>query len=106
MVASGFSRTSETCMQRTLRLIVCLAALAVAGVASAQEDISSAKLRISWEDFKKQYDKNEVVVIDVRSAEAFELGHIPGSRSIPLDKVEQHVEELKAVTKPVVAYCA
>ena len=91
---------------KSLFSVFAVTLLLVGGAAAQQEDTSSAQLRISWEDFKKQYDKNEVVVIDVRSVEAYELGHVPGSRSIPLDKVEQHVDELKALKKPIVLYCA
>ena len=92
---------------KTLVSVFAVTLLLLVGVAAAsQEDTSPAKLRISWDDFKKQYDKNEVVVVDVRSAEAYELGHIPGSRSIPLERVEQSVEELKSLKKPVVVYCA
>ena len=80
--------------------------LIVTGASAFQEDISSPKLRISWEEFKKLYDKNEAVVIDVRAADAYEAGHIPSSRSIPLDQVGQRVDELKALKKPIVTYCA
>ena len=85
---------------------VLAATLLLVGGAAAEQEISSAQLRISWDDFKTQYDKNEVVVVDVRGVEAYELGHVPGSRSIPLDQVEQRVDELKALKKPVVLYCA
>ena len=79
----------------------------MAGAASAQtEDTSSPALRIAWDEFKTLYDKNEAVVVDVRGADAYEAGHVPGSRSIPLDQVEQHVEELKKLKKPIVLYCA
>ena len=83
-----------------------LLALVTGVTASQTEDISSPKLRIAWEEFKKLHDKNDVVVVDVRGADAFEQGHIPNSRSVPLDQVGQRVEELKKLKKPVVTYCA
>ena len=93
------------------RLLVLAAALALAAGAarplSAQaEDPSTAKVRISWDDFKKLYDEKNVVVVDVRGNEAYAVGHIPGARSIPLPEVERHAEELKKLTSPIVLYCA
>jgi rhodanese-related sulfurtransferase len=88
-------------------LAVCSLLLTMSGAAAHQaEDTSSPKLRIAWDDFKKLYDTNEVVVVDVRSTEAYEQGHIPASRSIPLERVDQHVDELKSLKQPIVVYCA
>ena len=93
-------------MKRTVGAIACLLSLAVSGSAFQNEDISSPTLRISWDEFKTLHDKQETVVIDVRPAEAYELGHIPGARSIPLDQIAQRTEELKTIKKPIVLYCA
>lgn len=72
--------------------------------AGAQE--GAADLRIDWATFKKAYDENSVVVVDVRSADAFEAGHIPRAMSVPLDEVEQRAAELRKLGKPIVLYCA
>ena len=95
-------------MRKPLGILTCAVLLMLAASpASAQnEDISSPKLRIGWDEFKKLYDTKETVVVDVRGADAVEQGHIPGSRSIPLADVERHAEELKKLKKPVVLYCA
>jgi 3-mercaptopyruvate sulfurtransferase SseA len=71
-----------------------------------EEDTSSPALRIGWAEFKKQYDRRELVVIDVRPAASFEMGHIPGARSIPLEEVEKRAAALKKEKKPIVLYCA
>ena len=76
-----------------------------AGLAQEQE-LNSPKLRIEWGEFKKLYDAKKIEVIDVRGAEAFELGHIPGARSVPLQEVERRAEALKKLKKPIVTYCA
>jgi rhodanese-related sulfurtransferase len=73
---------------------------------SQEVDVSSPKLRIGWEEFKKLYDAKKVVVVDVRDKGAFEAGHIPDSRSVPLDEVERRAAELKKLKKPIVTYCA
>ena len=65
-----------------------------------------AELRIDWAKFKKAYDAESVAVVDVRSADAFEAGHIPRAMSVPLDDVERRAGELKKLGKPVVLYCS
>lgn len=46
----------------------------------------------------------EVVVIDVRPRLEFDAAHLPFARSMPLDELEQRLEEL-ASGKEIVAYC-
>ncbi|MDT8321772.1 MAG: metalloregulator ArsR/SmtB family transcription factor [Xanthomonadales bacterium] len=45
-----------------------------------------------------------VTVIDVRPAEEYRDGHLPGAVSIPLDELEKHLRELDR-DKEVIAYC-
>jgi 3-mercaptopyruvate sulfurtransferase SseA len=95
-------------MKRLLLLMLGLAVASTAGqpARAQEEDHASPKLRIAWEEFKKLYDDGKVVVVDVRGADAYGAGHIPGSRSIPLPDVERHAPELKKLAQPVVLYCA
>ena len=100
-------------LMQTLRIIVRRSVLPLFAVllfshggAAQTEDISSPKLRVSWTEFKKLYDAGKVEVVDVRGNEAFEAGHIPGARSIPLDEVEKRVDVLKKAAKPIIVYCA
>ncbi|MHB1486514.1 MAG: ArsR/SmtB family transcription factor [Acidimicrobiales bacterium] len=46
----------------------------------------------------------EVVVLDVRPAEEYEAGHIPGAVSLPLERLEAHLDEFDPAIE-VVAYC-
>lgn len=46
----------------------------------------------------------EVTVLDVRPAEEFAAGHLPGAINIPLSELEQRLGELDA-GREVVAYC-
>lgn len=43
-------------------------------------------------------------LVDVRAAEEFVSGHIPGSANIPLQEISQRLSEIPK-TKPVVVYC-
>ena len=95
--------------KRILRVItIALLALGAltAGVRAQEDPLASAKLRIEWADFKKQYDAKKIVVIDVRDAGSYEAGHIPGALTVPLDQVEARLGELKKLKKPIVLYCA
>lgn len=49
-------------------------------------------------------DGADVRVIDVRSPEAFERGHVPGSVNIPLSDLSARVEELEGAER-VVTVC-
>jgi rhodanese-related sulfurtransferase/DNA-binding transcriptional ArsR family regulator len=47
---------------------------------------------------------DDVVVLDVRPADEYESGHIPGALSIPVGELERRLSELPP-SKEVVAYC-
>lgn len=46
----------------------------------------------------------EVVVIDVRPGDEYEVGHLPFARSMPLPEIETRLAELPK-NKPIIAYC-
>jgi rhodanese-related sulfurtransferase len=48
--------------------------------------------------------RRDVVLIDVRPEEEFAAGHIEGARSIPLEELEQQLDDLPAHNE-IVAYC-
>ena len=48
--------------------------------------------------------KGLVAVLDVRPAEEFAAGHVPGALNIPLDQLEKRMRELPK-RKEIVAYC-
>lgn len=63
--------------------------------------------RIPMADFKKLYASGDVVVVDVRSHEAYLGGHIPGALSIPEGTINEAVaEKLKKMGKPIATYCS
>jgi len=71
-----------------------------------QLTVGSPELRIGIDEFRKLYEKQEVLVLDVRAAEAYRNGHIPGALSIPLDAVEGKIAELRNAGRPIVTYCS
>jgi rhodanese-related sulfurtransferase len=69
--------------------------------------------RISQADFKKLIAARNVVIVDTRVADVFDLGHIPGALLLPLEgamtwpeEYEKTVAKLIATKRPVVTYCA
>jgi Rhodanese-like domain len=95
-------------MKRLVLMVVPLLAFAVAAARAQSDDevLSSPKLRITWDEFKKKYDGGKVIVVDVRDAGSFAAGHIPKALSVPLPEIERRAPELKKLKKPVVLYCA
>ncbi|PID69384.1 MAG: sulfurtransferase [Flavobacteriales bacterium] len=53
----------------------------------------------------QEYIDNGAVVIDVRTVAEFNDGHVPGSKNIVLDTIENHIEEIKNLNKPIVTCC-
>lgn len=45
------------------------------------------------------------IIIDVRSRNEYQAGHIQGSRNIPLDKIGNEAKRIKELHKPVVTVC-
>jgi rhodanese-related sulfurtransferase len=49
---------------------------------------------VSTEESKELIDNNEVVVIDVRTPDEFQGGHIPNATLIPVQELENRLNEL------------
>lgn len=45
------------------------------------------------------------VLLDVRNADEFRQGHIPGSVNVPVDCIEKAADVIAAKDTPVYAYC-
>lgn len=53
--------------------------------------------KITMNDLKERLGKiaSDELILDVRSPEEYQQGHVPGSRNIPHDQVSQHADQLK-----------
>ncbi|MBC3847492.1 rhodanese-like domain-containing protein [Winogradskyella echinorum] len=54
----------------------------------------------------EMYLKNEAVILDVRTQREWDAGHIKNSIHIPLSELNNRVEEVKQLNKPIIACCA
>lgn len=55
-------------------------------------------------ELEERRAEEEITVLDVRPSEEYGAGHIPGARSIPIEELEERVDELPE-SQEVVAYC-
>jgi rhodanese-related sulfurtransferase/DNA-binding transcriptional ArsR family regulator len=93
-----------------LRFIHAMRALAEARLAEVGE-ITNAYLktrgaleRVSGKELMQRVRNGEVTVLDVRPAEEYRAGHIPGARSVPVSELRRRLAELPK-NREIVAYC-
>jgi rhodanese-related sulfurtransferase len=67
---------------------------------------NSPDLRLSYEDFRKLYDRGEVLVLDIRGEASYRAGHITGAEWLSLDDVEARLPDLKKEKRAIVSYCS
>lgn len=60
--------------------------------------------QINMDQLVERMKEGKTVLIDVRPKEEYDLLHIPGANSIPLDKLEENLADLPP-DKEIVAYC-
>lgn len=53
----------------------------------------------------KEYLKNDAIILDVRTQEEWNEGHIDGSKHIVLNLVPVKIDEIKSWKKPIIAVC-
>jgi SAM-dependent methyltransferase len=77
----------------------------VADATVSEAALASPELRISQEEFAALVGAHAVLILDVRGADAYEAGHIPGARLVPLRDLADHLDWLLSETRRIVAYC-
>ena len=50
-------------------------------------------------------EDGEVRVLDVRPEQEYEAGHIPGAVSMPVDQLEERLQEVGPDEEPIIVYC-
>jgi rhodanese-related sulfurtransferase len=87
---------------------VLAAVMLLAAPVAAQEPDPATAPRIPMAEFKALVDAHGVLIVDVRDAQSFAAGHVPGARSLPLAVILEpaNVAALKAASTPIVLYCA
>jgi 3-mercaptopyruvate sulfurtransferase SseA len=71
---------------------------------TSQEETYSEISRVSPDDAKSALDGGTAVIVDVRSAEAYEASHISGAINIPSAELETRFGELDK-KQWIITYC-
>lgn len=84
----------------TLRFFATAILLLVAIAVQASDTVSAETLA------KQIQEQTAPFILDVRSEQEFNAGHVPGAVNIPHTKIRQFVQQIMAQQKqPVVVYC-
>jgi rhodanese-related sulfurtransferase/DNA-binding transcriptional ArsR family regulator len=59
---------------------------------------------VTFKELRRLMRDDDVTVVDVRPAEEFEAGHIPGALSVPVPELKRRLRELPK-SREVIAYC-
>jgi len=59
---------------------------------------------LSLDELKRKMEDGSVMLLDVRPAEEFEAGHIPGAISVPIEELDQYLQGLPQNVQ-IAAYC-
>lgn len=60
---------------------------------------------INFEQAKEIIDNEQVIILDVRTDEEFVTGHIIGAINIPIDELEERLDELQNKYYKILVYC-
>jgi rhodanese-related sulfurtransferase len=87
-------------------LIISLASI-MAGCGASEDNQNNGYMRITAEEAKQIMDtEDNYVILDVRTQEEFDEGHIPGAILIPDYEIEDRAEaELKDKEQTILVYC-
>ena len=81
--------------------------MALPAVASAKAGQAIRNVpRISIDELKALMAKNAVLVIDVRDADSYAKGRIPGAVNVDYTLIFQQAGRFKGETRTIVTYCA
>jgi 3-mercaptopyruvate sulfurtransferase SseA len=61
--------------------------------------------RITTDELATMMKEGKVYLVDVRTQDSFDMGHIPGARLIPSTEIHNHINELPR-DKTIVTYCS
>ena len=61
--------------------------------------------RITTDELETMLKEGKAYLVDVRTQDSYDLGHIPGARLIPAGEIQNHINELPR-DKTIVTYCS
>jgi rhodanese-related sulfurtransferase len=91
-------------MKRATSFFALLAVVGAGGILAAQAVRNVP--RISIDELKVLMAKRQALLVDVRNAQEFADGHIPGAINIPYGQASAQEEALRTEQRTIVIYCA
>lgn len=76
-----------------------------ARVAQPQQQPNDGVRRITTVELEDLMNQKKVVVVDVRTQQSYDLGHIRGAKLIPVNEIGERGKELPR-DKTIVTYCS
>ena len=61
--------------------------------------------RVTIDEMEALVKEGKAVIIDVRSQDVYDVGHIPGAKLIPANDIVKHIDELPK-DKLIITYCS
>jgi rhodanese-related sulfurtransferase len=104
--AVGLLLLNAACSTTEIHPATTTAASASAQQPPAAQSAGSQVPRITVEELKKLMAEQQVVAVDVRSADAYNNGHIKGSINLPLDKIQAGDYKDLPRDKRIITYCS
>lgn len=92
-------------MRSFLSIAALIALCAIAGVVAVGNAQDDGVRRITPEEARAAVEKGKAIIIDVRALESYNIGHVKGSRSIPVSEIEDRAGELPR-DKMIITYCS
>jgi len=102
-----FYRLADEAVMRIVRELQALASQRLAEVdqiARLYLEAPAELEAIDGEELLRRLDQGDVTVLDVRPADEYRAGHVPGAVSMPVEELERRLAEIPR-ERPVVAYC-
>lgn len=93
-------------MNRNVIMSICISFLVLLSGCSGNDTESTISTyeTISAEKAKEKMDQGNVIIVDVRTKEEYEEGHIKDAINIPLDEIDQASNQL-AKNDTILIYC-
>ena len=103
----SYYRLADKTVANFILSLQLLAEARIAEIQRIRDDLYSNKdnlEKIRMDELLERMKKESVTLIDVRPKEEYEILHIPGANSIPVEELEKHLSTLPP-NHEIVAYC-
>lgn len=87
------------------KILGLMSLLLLVSACSNNSEIQAVVHKISAEEAKEKMSEANVVIVDVRTQEEYEVGHIENSLLIPNESIVDNPQELDDLDATILVYC-